>query len=130
MHTIELRFVGLGVAAWLGFLIFIRLVGTAAFTIGNPLLPVLFVAAIPTLIGVIYALSYVTGVAIRDMPIPVMVMTFTALILDGLAIGFTDFYGDSHEQIRASAAFLLWGAGWGMLISMLLAARADSADNG
>lgn len=125
MNKIDLRFVGIGVLVWLGFLIFIRVVGTAVFTIGNPLLPVMFVGAIPMILVTVYLLSAITGVAVRDMPMPVFIMTFTALLLDGLSVGFTELYGDTHEQIRASAAFLLWGGGLGLLISLLLANRSE-----
>lgn len=125
MNKIEIRFVGLGVVVWLAFLILIRLLGTAVFTIGNPLLPVIFIAALPMILVTIYVVSAITGVALRDMPIPVFVMTFVALLLDGLSVGFTGLYGETHEQVRASSAFLLWGGGLGMVVSLLLAIRQE-----
>lgn len=126
MYKLDGRFVLIGVLVWLSFLILIRVLGTTVFTIGNPLLPVIFVAAIPMIIVTIYLVSNMTGVAVRDMPMPVFVMTFTALLLDGLAVGFTELYGDTHEQVRASAAFLLWGGGLGMVCSLFLATMTGS----
>lgn len=123
MYKFDGRFVVIGVVIWLAFLILIRVLGTTVFTVGNPLLPVIFVLAIPMIIVTIYLISGITGVSVRDMPMPVFVMTFTALLLDGLAVGFTGLYGDTHEQIRASAAFLLWGGGLGMVCSLILAIR-------
>jgi hypothetical protein len=123
MYKFDGRFVLIGVVIWLAFLILVRVLGTTVFTIGNPFLPVIFVVAIPMIIVTIYLVSGMTGVSVRDMPMPVFVMTFTALMLDGLAVGFTELYGDTHEQIRASAAFLLWGGGLGMVCSLILANR-------
>jgi hypothetical protein len=128
MRNLDVRFVSIGVVVWLVFLIFIRVLGTNVFTIGNPLLPILYVLAIPMILVTIYVISAITRVPIQDMPMPMFVMTFTALLLDGLAVGFTGAYGDSHEQIRAGAALLLWGAGLGLVCTLLLAGRARSSE--
>lgn len=123
MYKIDKRFIFIGFIVWLSFLVLIRILGTTVFTIGSSLLPIIFVAAIPMIVVTIYVISAITGVAVQDMPMPVFVMTFTALLLDGLAVGFTELYGDTHEQIRASAAFLLWGGGLGMVCSLFLSNR-------
>lgn len=128
MYKLEARFIAIGVVVWLAFLVFIRWVGTTAFVVGNPLLPLMFVLAIPLILVTIYLLSAITRVPIKEMPMPVFVMTFTALLLDGLAVGFTGLYGQTAEQIQAGAAFLLWGAGWGLVCSLWLAMRAQSRE--
>ncbi|MDX2137348.1 MAG: hypothetical protein SF123_04580 [Chloroflexota bacterium] len=127
MRQLDLRFVPIGIAVWLAFLILIRLIGPTVFTIGSPLLPIFYVLAIPITIVTIYLLSAVTRVPIQDMPMPVFVMTFTALLLDGIAVGFTSMYGETHDQIRAGAGFLLWGGGMGLVCTLLLAERARAA---
>lgn len=123
MTKTNIKFVGIGFVLWLMFLILIRLIGATVFSTGNPLLPVMFLAAIPLVLVTIVLLGKITAVSMRDMPMPAFVMTLTALLLDGLAVGFTDLYGTSSDQVRASAAFLLWGAGMGLLCSLLLANR-------
>lgn len=125
MYRIPLRFVALGALVWLIFLIFIRLLGADIMYLGNPVLMLLFIASTPLLIATIFVLSRLTATPVRDMPIPVTIMTFTALMLDGLAIAFTNLYGDSPDQIAASAAYLLFGGGLGILCSFLLAQRAE-----
>lgn len=113
-----LRYIPLGVVIWLAFLIFIRLVGSSVFSVGNPLLIVFFIAAFPLLWVTIIALAPIFGVPVRKMFMPVVVMTLTALMIDGIAIGFIDLYGSSDDQVRAAAAYLLWGAGVGLLVSL------------
>lgn len=119
--------IGLGVAFWFGFLLMIRLIGTTVFTIGNPLLPVMFIVTVPITIATVVLISRMTNIPFQELTMPVVIMTMTAIMLDGLSVGFTDFYGATHEQVRASASVLLWGGGIGILCTLVMAARAENA---
>jgi hypothetical protein len=50
-------------------------------------------------------------------------MSFTALLIDGLVIGFTYWYGDSLAQVAAAGASLLWGVGAAQVIAWALSRR-------
>lgn len=113
-------FIFLGVLVWLSFLVAMRLIGSTVFSTGDPLLAVFFVAALPLIAVVIAGIAVLIRVPIRHMLVPVVIMTFTALMFDGVAVGFTDFYGSTDDQVRASAAYLLWGAGAGLLVVWVL----------
>lgn len=112
--------IGMGVVVWLGFLIFIRLVGDSVFSAGNPVLVVFFAAAFPMVWGTMRLISVLTGVPMQGLLMPVVIMTFTALMIDGVVINFTDFYGDTDDQVRAAASFLLFGAGAGLVCAWWL----------
>lgn len=118
-----LTFIGLGVFFWLAFLIVIRLVGATVFTTGNPLLLGLFVLSIPLVWVIILAVARVTRTPIHEMLVPIVIIDFTALLLDGLAVGFTDLYGPTHDQIAAAAAYLLWGVALTLICALWLAYR-------
>lgn len=116
-------FVGIGVVVWFAFLIAIRVIGSSVFSTGNPVLLLFYVAALPLTAVTIISISLITRVPSNEMVMPTFIMTTVALLMDGLAVNFTDFYGPSDDQVRASAAFLLWGAGAGLLASLWLAHR-------
>jgi hypothetical protein len=54
---------------------------------------------------------------------PTVIMSFTALLIDGLVIGFTYWYGDSLAQVAAAGASLLWGVGAAQVIAWALSRR-------
>lgn len=119
-------FVGLGFLLWLGFLLAIRAVGADIFATGSPTLIAVFVGTVPLAWATIALIAALTGVAQADMLKPVALMCTTALLLDGIAVGFTDLYGPTSDQIEAAAAFLLWGVGVTLLIAMWLARQTTS----
>lgn len=116
-HTL---FIGLGFVVWLTFLIFIRLIGDTVFETNSPILAAFFIGSYPILYVTLVFLSRLTQVPMAEMFVPVVVMTFTALTFDGIAIGFTDFYGETDNQVRAAAAYLLFGAAGGMIVAFLV----------
>lgn len=115
-----LIFVGFGLLLWLIFLIAIRLIGSSVFSTGNPLLLLAFVLSIPLAPILIIAMSRLTRTPTSEMLIPVVISDITALLMDGLAVGFTDLYGPSYDQIAAAAAYLLWGVGLTLICAVWL----------
>jgi hypothetical protein len=118
-----LTFIGWGVFLWAAFLVFMRLLGTPVFSTGNPLLLGAYVVSVPVVFGLIIFIARLTKTAIHDMLIPIVIIDATALLLDGLAVGFTNFYGDTPDQIAASGAYLLWGVAWTLILALWLAYR-------
>lgn len=122
-----LTFIGLGVFFWLAFLIVIRLIGTAVFTAvfttGNPLLLVVFILSAPLVWLIIIAVARVTNTPTNEMFVPIVIIDFTALLLDGLAVGFTNLYGPTHDQIAAGSAYLLWGVALTLICALWFSYR-------
>ncbi|GAB4511542.1 MAG: hypothetical protein OHK0046_09760 [Anaerolineae bacterium] len=118
-------FVVLGAFFWFTAAMFVRLAGDTVFADGSTALPLLYVAAFPVLYIAIVLSSVISRVPMRDMLIPVVLMTTTALLLDGFAIAFfPDLYGATDEHVRTGAAFIMWGGGMGMAVAWVIAARA------
>jgi len=118
-----LTFMGLGVFFWLAFLIVIRLIGSTVFTTGNPLLLVVFILSAPAVWMIIIAVARVTNTPTNEMLVPIVIIDFTALLIDGLAVGFTNLYGPTHDQIAAAAAYLLWGVALTLICALWLSYR-------
>lgn len=118
-----LTFIGLGIALWLIFLIVIRLIGPAVFSTGNPLLLAAFVLSIPVVCGLTIVIARLTRTPTNEMLVPIVIIDFSALLLDGLAVGFTYLYGPTHDQIAAAAAYLLWGVALTLICALWLSYR-------
>jgi hypothetical protein len=118
-----LTFMGLGVFFWLAFLIIIRLMGSTVFSTSNPLLLAVFILSIPLVLVIIIAVARVTNTPTHDMLVPIVIIDFTALLIDGLAVGFTNLYGPTHDQIAAAAAYLLWGVALTLIWALWLSYR-------
>jgi len=113
----------LGIVIWFVFLVLMRLLGETVFTPNTSLLALFFMLVYPVIYVTILLVSKLIGIPSNKMFVPVVIMTFTALTCDGLAVGFTDFYGVTDAQIRASGAYLLFGGAGGMIVAWLMEGR-------
>jgi hypothetical protein len=113
-----------GVLIWISGVILIRVLGPDIVSQQSAMYPVLFVLSIPLGVVTQLVIRLVCRLPMREMLIPAFVMIFMALLLDGLAIGFTNLYGPSIEMELAAAGWLLWTFGAQVLISMWMVARA------
>jgi hypothetical protein len=121
-------FVVLGVVFWFSAAMLVRLLGADVFTPGNPSLVVLFLASFPLTFAFVWIASAVSRIPLRQMFEPTVIMTFTAMLLDGVAITwFTQLYGEAHTHVMLGAALILWGGGLGMIWAWLLAKRPQAA---
>lgn len=99
----------------------IRYFGTTVFTEGNPALIVFFILAIPLTLASLYITKVISQLGYEELLKPVVVMTLTATLLDSIALArFRQLYGDSFEVALCGAAWILWGAGLGLLFAYLL----------
>ncbi|MEQ8676986.1 MAG: hypothetical protein RLP44_14985 [Aggregatilineales bacterium] len=124
--TYYLLFIGLGVALWFIFLVAIRVIGTSVFTTGNPLLLGLFVLTAPIVMGLLPLLATATKIPLNEMLVPAVIMSASAMFCDGLAVGFTELYGSTDNQIAAAAAFLLWGVSLTLIWALWLSTRGKT----
>lgn len=123
-------FVVIGAIYWLMALLTVRLAGDAIFERDNPLYVVMYLTApIVTALAAVIA-AQVARLPLNEMVIPVYIMTATALLLDGLAIGITPrWYGPTDTQTMLGGAWIMWGAGVGMVMGWLLSLRGTTASH-
>ncbi|MBO0929939.1 hypothetical protein [Fibrella aquatilis] len=109
-------FITLGAFFWLNAALIIHFVGATVFSAHNPAMALAFAAAIPITVLSIYITRWVSGLAFGELLRPIVIMTFTATFLDGIAlVWFRQLYADSFEIALHGAAWILWGVGLGLL---------------
>jgi hypothetical protein len=114
----------LGVIFWFAAAIVVRLSGTAVFTENNPFLFLYFILAFPGSYGLIWITKKVAQLDTSEIFNAVVVMTYTATFLDGIALTwFGQLYGTTHEVRLYGAAWILWGVGAGLLLGKFLSGR-------
>lgn len=118
-------FIVLGVVFWFAAAMLVRIGGPNVFTAGSAMLVILYLLALPVSLGFIAITRLTSGVPLRDMLAPVALMTTTALLLDGIAIGFfPQLYGSTTEWVMHGAALIMWGAGVGLVCGAWLSRAA------
>ncbi|MDX2163419.1 MAG: hypothetical protein SF162_19025 [bacterium] len=118
-------FVVLGIVFWFAGAMIIRLVGEAAFQPGNPLLIVLYVGSFPLLYVTLVISSVISRLPQHAMLQPTVIMTFTAIFIDGVVIAWMpQFYGETVEHVMRGAAWLLFAGAAGLFCAWLMARRA------
>jgi hypothetical protein len=123
-----LLFIGLGIAFWYQAAMIIKFFGVSVFTEHNPKLILFFFLAIPITIVSMYITALLTKLKIYELLRPVVIMTFTATFLDGIAlVWFRHLYSESFEVAMHGAAWILWGAGLGLLFAYVLETRNAKA---
>ena len=111
-------FVVLGILFWFAAAMIIRYFGATVFSENNPMLILFYVLAIPITFVFLYITLMVTKYTTAAILKPVVIMTFTATFLDAIALSwFRSLYSESFEVALHGAAWILWGAGLGLLLS-------------
>jgi hypothetical protein len=120
-------FIVLGAIFWFAAAMFVRILGPDVLRADNPLLIAIYIVSIPILAGSVVLSAIISRTPLGEMLLPVVVMTTTALLLDGLAISWgTGLYGEDPRHVMHGAALILWGAGVGQVAAWVLARRADA----
>ena len=123
-------FVILGIIFWFNAAMIVRLVGRSVFSDHNVNLIFAFIIAIPLTIVSILITKSISGFRYSQLLKPVAIMTFTATFLDGIALAwFRELYSNSFEVALFGAAWILWGAGLGLLFSYFLEINYESKKN-
>lgn len=132
MNASRLRlYVFLGAIFWFGAAMLVRFIGPHALTEGNPLRLMMFVITIPITIGFLFTAKLVGKIEWHQLLRPVVVMTYTATFLDGIALTwFHTLYANSYEIAMFGGALILWGVGMGLCMAYVLEQRwADRKKN-
>lgn len=120
-----LLFTALGVVFWFNAAMIVRVCGASVFTAGNPRLLLFFGLAIPLTLLSMYITKAIAKLRFADLLEPVVLMTLTATMLDGLALAwFRQLYSSSFEVALHGAAWIFWGAGLGLLFAYILDKRS------
>lgn len=110
----------IGAALWFVFALLIRVVGPSVFVPGTLALLLTFLALIPTAALLVWLTARLGGVQRQGLINAVCIMSFTAMLLDGVAITWAPgLYGLSGTPLALVAAWLLWGVGCCQLIAYL-----------
>ncbi|WP_016949119.1 DUF5367 family protein [Anabaena sp. PCC 7108] len=110
-------FVSLGIIFWFIALLFIRFAGDHLFVNGNPWLILFFILSIPIAWVLVKIGAIIGKVEGEKLLIATVLMSLTALLLDGVALTwFQNWYGLEPAQLLLAAAWLLWGVGVGLMI--------------
>ena len=106
------RLIVLGVVFWFLAAMAFRALGPSVLAPDNAALPLIFVLAVPiawAFVWVGITLGGAKGAAVLPA---VVIMSFTAMLLDGLALTFfPGLYGLPPASLLVVAALLLWGVG-------------------
>ena len=99
----------------------INLVGATVFSENNPKLMLFWLLVIPITMVSLIITKAISKLSYQELLKPVVVMTFTATFLDAIALTwFRQLYSESYEVALYGAAWILWGAGVGLLFSFYL----------
>ena len=119
--SIFILFVALGIAFWFQAAMIINLVGATVFSPNNPKLVLFWLLVIPITWISLWITKVISKLPYQELLKPVVIMTFTATFLDAVALTwFRQLYSESYEVALYGAAWILWGAGLGLLFSFCL----------
>lgn len=121
----HLTYVMLAFAIWLTGVVIVRVLPDSAFDMDESWPILLYAASIGLGIGTQLAAPLMTRLPAPQTLIPIMVICGIALMLDGLAIGFTDIYSSDVETKVVVGGWLLWTFGTQLVISILMVGRAQ-----
>ncbi|MBD1855978.1 MULTISPECIES: DUF5367 family protein [Leptolyngbya] len=110
-------FVVLGAVFWLEGFLAIRFEGSLLLVKSNFRLLFLFTSALPISWIFVKIGAVVSNTKGQDLLGGVVLMSITALLLDGIGLTwFQSWYGLELTQLILAAAWLLWGVGVGLAI--------------
>jgi hypothetical protein len=110
----------IGAALWFAFALLIRLIGPSVFVPGTAALLITFLALMPVAALAVWLTARLGRVQGQSLINAVSIMSFTAMLLDGLAITWVPaLYGLSAAPLALAAAWLLWGVGCCQLTAYL-----------
>lgn len=118
-------FVALGALFWLLAALTFRLLGPDVLAPGTPLVPVIFVLALPVAWAFLWAGKTLGRVRGAQVLPAATLMCATAIMLDGLALTFfPGLYGLPTASLLLVAALLLWGVGLILVLAFAESQRA------
>ncbi len=118
--------IALGVAFWFLAAMAFRFLGPFVLVPGSTTLPLVFILTVPIAWAFVWAGITLGGARGAAVLPAVVVMSFTAMLLDGLALTFFPaLYGLPTASLLIVAALLLWGVGLILVIAYIWPQRTD-----
>jgi hypothetical protein len=123
-------FVVLGIVFWFNAAMIVRFLGDNCLTENNPKLILMFLFAFPVTGITFYLTKVISKLEYSELLRPIVIMTFTATLCDGIALTwFRQLYSDSFEIAMHGAGLIFWGAGLGLLFAYILESRRFEHQN-
>lgn len=116
-------YVALAFSIWLTGVAVVRVLPNSAFDTSGPGPIALFVASIALGVGTQLAIPLLVRLPMDKTFVPVMVICGAALIMDGIAIAFTDIYSSDLDTKVIVGGWLLWTFGTQIIISIVMLGR-------
>jgi hypothetical protein len=111
----------LGIVFWFIAAMTVKLLGNAVFTEHNLYRLLMFAATFPISFVFIQITVKVASLKKAEILNAVVIMTITATFLDGIALTwFRQLYAESFEIALYGAAWILFGAGVGLLFGYVM----------
>lgn len=108
---------------WLTGVVIVRLLPDVAFDANESWPIVMFIASIGLGVVTQLVLPLLMRLPLRDTLVPVMTICGSALVLDGMAIAFTDIYSSQTTTKVVVGGWLLWTFGTQIIISIIMIGR-------
>ena len=109
-----------GVMLWFLAAILVRTVGPMGALDGSARI-ITYALVIPGTVPAIWIGRALAGLTRDQTATALMVITATALLLDGIAHAwFPSLYGSDPVLIRRGAAVIFWGAGVGLVLGLIM----------
>jgi hypothetical protein len=116
-----------GVVLWFLAAMMVRYLGPMGAFEGVALL-ITYALVIPGTVPFIWLGQRLMGLSTSQLSHAVVVITATALLLDGLAFNFfRSLYGSDLSTVMAGSALILWGAGIGLVLGIVMGAARRGA---
>lgn len=109
-----------GIILWFIAAMIVRFIGPMGAFEGIALL-ITYGLVIPGTIPFVMIGQRLMGLQKGQVAGSLMIITATALLLDGIALNFfRDLYGSDPVTIMAGAALIMWGAGVGLVLGIVM----------
>ncbi len=116
-------FVAIAFGIWLTGVAAVRLLPDAAFDPDEAWPILLFAVSIGLGIGTQLVVPFLVRLPFRETLVPVMALCGSALMMDGLAIAFSDIYTSDTDNKVVVGGWLLWTFGTQIVISIAMIGR-------
>lgn len=116
-------YVAIAFGIWLTGVAIVRLLPGAAFDTDEPWPILLFVASIGLGVVMQIIIPVLVRPPTRETLVPIMVICGAALMMDGIAISFTDIYSSETAVNVVVGGWLLWTFGTQIIISIVMIGR-------
>jgi hypothetical protein len=123
-------YVAIAFGIWLTGVVIVRLLPNAAFDTDELWPILLFVASIGLGVVMQLVIPVLVRLAPRDTLVPVMVICGAALMMDGIAIAFTEIYSSETAVNVVVGGWLLWTFGTQIIISIIMIGLASPLARG